>query len=268
MIIDTIHGIVQNANSHWFVHRNLLDAARFSTYLKDRGTRYVPLKDALQGTGEALTIDDSIAGAAAAARLARKYGHAVTLFLNGYNIEAGRPYFFSRLNVALDTRTVDKVDFENATYELCNLPSTEKFRRAVKRRLAEMGDEDQRQDFVTGISRLLKASEFNVPPYLAPIDRKEVQQLARLGVDIQNHGWTHTRVGSSPPDGLAKDIRRGREWLKATCDSAGQFFAIPNGDGLPVDKESPDYEEWFLLTGSKPQGRIGPGLVNRRIFVI
>jgi len=191
MIIDTIHGIVSNSNPHYFVHRNLLDAELFSAYLKNRSTRYLPLEYVLQGKGEALTIDDSIFAAAAAARQARKYGHSVTLFLNGYNIETGQPYFFSRLNVALDTRTVDTAVFENSSYELRDLATVERFREAVKRQLARMGDEDQRQEFVTEICGLLKASGSQVPPYLVPISRGEVHELASLGVDIQNHGWTY-----------------------------------------------------------------------------
>lgn len=268
MIIDTIHGIVPNSKPHLFVHRNLLDADLFCAYLKARSTRYVPLEKALEGEGEALTIDDSIAAASTAASVARRYGHAVTLFINGYNIETGRPYFFSRLNGALDSRTVETVKFEETTYHLRDLDTVEKFRCAVKQRLAVMGDEEQRQDFVTEIAALLQASESEVPPYLLPISQTEVVELANLGVDLQNHSWTHTRVGGLPPDQLAEDIRRGRQWIQRVCGSEAQYFAIPNGDGLPPFSESPDYKEWFLLTESKPEGRIRPGLVNRRTLVI
>ena len=91
----------------------------------------------------------------------------------------------------------------------------------------------------------------------------EVQELLDLGVEIQNHGWTHTRVGALDPVGHLADIRRGRDWLSATFGVPGDIYAVPNGDGMPVPGYFEACRAWLLLDAKTP-GRTSRGVVNRK----
>ncbi|HEY6138624.1 MAG TPA: polysaccharide deacetylase family protein [Thermoanaerobaculia bacterium] len=260
--IDATHGVVANADAGSLVHRQLLDAERFAAFLQAR-PRYVSVRDALAGKGDALTIDDATAAAADAARLARRYGHEVTLFVNGYNVESGAPYFFSRLAHALDTAKAERIRFAGTDYPLTSHPAKLRFRRAVKETLARIGSEDARQELVAEIVRLA-AGETTISPPLRALTLDELRELLDLGVELHNHGWTHVRVGALPPDEHAADIARGREWLRRSLGCDSDIFAVPNGDGLPPWPSSPHYSIWLLLEDRWGYGEIAPAVYNRR----
>jgi hypothetical protein len=268
MNIDTTHGIVENADAALFVHRNLLDSATFEQHLRTRPQAYHPLRSVLAGEGTALTLDDSTLAAANAAKMARRLGHAVTLFINGFHIAEGRPYFFSRLNVALDLTDMAVVNYEGTCWDLSERTGKEQFRKTVKKRLAAVGNESERDDVVTQIAALLGQKADRVPDHLRVISHDELRELVRLGIDIQNHGWTHSRVGSLSPEAHAEDIRKGREWLRATCGVEADLYAVPNGDGLPPGTGLQNCRAWFLLDDSKPGGEVSPGVYGRRTLVL
>src|SRR5262245_51689881 len=232
MFVDTTHGAVAAASPALFAHRNLLDLGGLETFLRRRARPYVPLAACLRGEGDAFTLDDSTRAAADAARLARRLGHAVTLFINGWNIQHATPYFFSRLNVALDNASVPLVRFRGAHHDLQGPGGKERFRALVKSRLARLGAEQDRQDLVSEVARRLGVEDLLVPDHLRPLTLAELKQLAAEGVDIQNHGWTHVQAGALPLPAHAADIRAGREWLRMHVGSEADAFAVPNGDGL------------------------------------
>lgn len=268
MSIDATHGIVVNANDEKFVHRNLLDAEGFAGYLRRRPRPYGPLLSAMMNHGDALTIDDSTVAAAQAARLARHLGHQVTLFVNGYNVVRKEPYFFSRLNSALDNASLQTIFFEGRAWNITDRHGKGHFRQAVKRRLSNIRDEAARDEFVTNIGRLLGQEDISVPPYLQVISEDELRVLKALGVDIQNHGWTHARIGSLSSEAHSEDIRLGREWLRDSCDVEAEYYAVPNGDGLPFWDNSPHYRAWFLLDDSRLSGEISPGVFGRKTLTL
>lgn len=262
--IDTTHGIVEAPRPDRFIYRNLLDRQRLADHFRRRTQPYVPLAEAIIQGGDAFTLDDSTVTAADAARLARAHGHAVTLFINGYNIVHAQPYFFSRLNVALDETDRKAVAYRGQNYDLSTTEGKERFRGVIKRQLSRLGQEEQRQALVTEVGKLLGLDSITVPPFLRPITLAELRGLVALGVDIQNHGWSHVRVGGLPPDEHAEEIRRGRAWLQQTCGIEADLFAIPNGDGLPFWRQSPHYRAWFLLATGIPLGEVAPGIYNRQ----
>jgi peptidoglycan/xylan/chitin deacetylase (PgdA/CDA1 family) len=268
MSIDTTHGIVSDANSELFVHRNFVDTARFTGYLRSRVRPYVSLRSAIKGKGDALTIDDSTVAAADAARLARKMGHEVTLFINGYNIALAKPYFFSRLSVLLDAVKEVTVTYNGKRFDMSAWRDKERFRKVLKKQLAVISREESRDGFVTEIGRLLGQYEIELPTYLQVMSYTALKDLVSLGVDIQNHGWTHSRIGSMPPEAHAADIRRGREWLRAACGIDAEFYAVPNGDGLPFWKKSSEYRAWFLLDARWPDGEVLPGVYGRTTLTL
>jgi len=76
-----LHGAVPGAGPTLLEHRFISDSGRLSRFLA-QSSRYVPLRDALEDKGAALTVDDATHAAADACAIARSYGHAVTLFVN------------------------------------------------------------------------------------------------------------------------------------------------------------------------------------------
>jgi hypothetical protein len=262
-MIDTLHGVRAGVSCALFVDRNLEELATVATYLDSRAP-YVSLAACLQGKGDALTVDDSTIASAAAARLARQKGHEVTLFLNGYNIEESVPYFFSRLNAILDATQLDEVDFEGRRCDLRTFAAKQQFRGAIKRRLSLMASERDRQNYVTRVGEGLQAENAVIPDFLRPISPEDVRELVELGVDIQNHGWTHVRPAALSPDECARDIQAGRAWLRDFSPAPADLYAVPNGDCLPPWESSPHYRAWFLLDERWPADNDGPTVFGRR----
>jgi hypothetical protein len=266
--IDTIHGVIAGADGARFTHGGLIDTERLVAQLRERERPYVPLAASLRGEGASLTIDDSTVAARDAARLARQHGHAVTLFLNGYNISERVPYHFSRLSAVLDSTELTSVYYEGYDHDLQTTSAKQRFRSLIKRRIDQIGADPDRQNFVSEIAVLLGVGETAVPRWLAPITIEDVRELAGSGVDIQNHGWTHTLVGALPPEEYAANIRRGRDWLCEVCGTKADFFAVPNGDGLPLWETSPHYSAWILLDPRRPFGELAPGVYNRGMLAL
>lgn len=263
MTIDAAHGVVSGAAKRLFAHRNLLDAARFEDYLRDR-EGYVQLSASISGGGDSLTFDDSTVAAANGARTARRYGHSVTIFVNGHNIERAQPYCFSRLNVALDEAKVEEIEYDGQYFDLKSYSAKQYLRMAVKKRLARLPDEDQRQELVTSVARLIGVECINVPSYLQPMTKSDLAELIIRGVDVQNHGWTHSTADSLSPDAHAYNIWHGREWLKRASGVEADLYAVPNGEGWPPWDTPAHYRAWFMLDESLPLGEIAPTVFNRR----
>ena len=268
MSIDAIHGVVAYPSNKKFVDRNLLDTEGFTDYLRKRTRPYCPLASAISGGGDALTLDDSTVAAAEAARLACCLGHAVTLFVNGYNIVMKKPYLLSRLNVLLDNTNLQTVRFEGQVWNISDLGGKQGFRRLVKSRLVRMRTEHARDQFVTAIGRLLYQEDICVPSYLQVITETELRELKSVGVDIQNHGWTHAPAASLTSETHSENIRRGREWLRHACSVEAEYYAVPNGNGLPPCEHSPHYSAWFLLDDRWPPGEIFPGVFSRTNLIL
>jgi peptidoglycan/xylan/chitin deacetylase (PgdA/CDA1 family) len=264
VVIEATHGVVPALDATRLTHVGLIETDMFIAQLRKRSRPYVSLDACLRGEGDALTIDDSTRAGLEAARLARKYGHEVTFFLNAYNIAEETPYFFARLSAALDITKAEIVAFEGDEYNLETVAGKQRFRAAVKGRLAQLGSDQDCQDFVSEIGLLLGIDEIVVPEWLRPITTAEVRELAAEGVAMQNHGWTHLLVGGLSPNAYADNIRRGREWLQDVCGAEADFFAVPNGDALPLWQTSADYRAWLMLDGKRRFGQLAPGVFNRR----
>jgi hypothetical protein len=262
-LIDTLHGVRAGVSAELFVDRNLEELSDVSAYLENR-VPYVSLSVCLEGKGDALTVDDSTIASAAAARLARHKGHEVTLFLNGYNIEESVPYFFSRLNAILDATSLNEIAFEGRNFDLRTFAAKQQFRGMVKRRLAVMASEQDRQNYVTRVGQQLQAENAVIPDFLRPISPADVRELVALGVDIQNHGWTHVRPAALSPGECARDIAAGRAWLRDFSPAPADLYAVPNGDCLPPWESSPHYRAWFLLDERWPADNDGPTVFGRR----
>jgi hypothetical protein len=250
-----MHGTVDRPVPFTFIHRNLLDQAAFAAHLASREMRYVDLVDALNGEGCALTIDDATHASADAALLARRFGHAVTIFVNPFNVVSQTPYTFSVLNALLDAASLrigrGKLSFRRYL----------RLRRNIKRRLLKVPSEEGRLALLDKIAGRLGVSSLTVTREGSSIDISTLDTLARAGVRIGNHSWTHVNLACLSREGAQREIQRGREWIEARYE-ATSAFAVPFGDLLPPFDISDT--TWLLNNSSLFSGFVGNQVLNRR----
>ena len=175
---------------------------------------FVPLANALAGRGVALTIDDAIRGAADAARLARRHGHAVTLFVNSGQVQSGAPHAFLVLNALLDGLDGRPCDFEGEAFSTVTVAHRQGLRARIKTRLCVIPDEQQRLDLVTTLASRWGVTGLDVPPHFHTLSRQDLVALRDAGVDLQNHGVSHADHRSLSGAQSAREIREGRAWLQ------------------------------------------------------
>ena len=245
-----------------FVYRNISDAAILDRVLATR-PKFVSLGEALAGGGDALTIDDATTASADAALLARKHGHAVTLFVNPGQIESGQTYSFLLMSVLLDQLTLRTVNLDGETFPFTNGKQKNALRERLKVRLRDMPGETDRIAWVRELATMWSAGSLRVPDYLKTITFDDLKSLIDSGVDIQNHGWLHDchRRLSAPESASA--ISAGREWLRGNLKVDARYFAVPFGDVMPPENVGLDCDCWLTVDDRLPPGKVDDEVWNR-----
>jgi peptidoglycan/xylan/chitin deacetylase (PgdA/CDA1 family) len=228
----------------------------------------VPLSDALQGKGAALTIDDGTAAAGQAALLARQYGHHVTLFVNPWECAQSRPYYFSYLDCLLDQTNADQISFHGHTWSLQSFAEKAEFKRLVKQELRSEASIDALYDLISDVASCLHIDNISVPEHLRPLNKNELLQLAAAGVSIESHHWAHVDPVAQNCNEFAEQFETARLWFENSFGS-GNYFAAPFGEFAPPERfRRTNDVTCFLLDECRPPGAIGPHLVNRSALVI
>ena len=242
-MIYATHGVIAHADYKRFAHRNLLDREAFKRHMQS--AHYVTLKDALQGLGDALTIDDGTRAAEDAVLIARECRQPVTLFINGLHTDTQLSYWFCRLSSALDETTASHASFDGVDFDLRS--GKDRFRQAVKDSLKRVGAEEDRQQRITDVARSLGIVWKTLPWHLNVIPENTVQALVDAGVDIQNHGWTHAHSESLTRDEHEVEIFKGRAYIREHGWSDGETYAVPYGYDLPRWETPQGYGVWLRL---------------------
>ncbi len=262
-MIYVTHGSVRDLDSLLFVHRNMVDEASYTDWLRTRNAPFVSLSEALQGRGDALTIDDGTMAAAQAAKIAVSGGHQVTLFVNPYHCESQAPYFFALLNTALDECRLSSVQWRDRVYMLDSRRGKKKFRAGVKHELRSLPSEALRSALVKDCLDALEMRNIEPPQHLRSLGTADVQELAGLGVSIENHAWTHGEFAALDPRQVGEEIDAARQWLKRNLSIDSEHFAVPFGATLPPNSGHANWKIWFLLTDDLPTGKLSKRLYNR-----
>lgn len=262
--IFCIHGIVEKRNKNNFLHRNMLDSNKFREYLSQRKTKFVSLDNALKGKGDALTIDDGTVAGASAAQMAVSLGHKVSLFINPFYIVNNQPYIFVLLNIILHSLDKNKVVFRGESFSIASFEEKKALRKIIKDCLAGYSAYAERlkilDDFIS--SNQIKLQKF--PCYLEVISIDYLRKLVQIGVDIQNHGWTHCNFLSLSVAEITQSIRQAKEWFISEIDYRTDYFAVPFGDVIPPSKNIlKEISYWFLLHNLLESGVIGEKIYNR-----
>lgn len=244
-MIYIAHGVVSDYFHYKFCHKYLLDLQKFENYLKNRLEKFVTLEEALNGKGDAFTIDDSTYASCDMAYLLKDYGHQVTIFINPYYIENKIDYWFLKVNYLLDNLFFKKITFQNKSYLLNRYQEKLLFRNSLKEAIAGLSTEEERQQVIEDIFKI-SMHDIDLPFYLKTITESEIFKLYQSGISIQNHGWTHRQLKNALEKDIEKEITLGKEWIKSKLEYDADFYAVPFGSTLPLNRFS-NYNYCFLF---------------------
>jgi hypothetical protein len=262
-----MHGIVDTVDRHKFGYRNMIARDQFMRLLTER-KQFVPLAEALRGRGTALTIDDGTAAAADAALLARECGHHVTLFVNPWECEEGRPYYFSYLSCLLDQTAEASISFRGQIYSLRSFAKKSECRRIAIQELRSQASVEDAYGLIAEIRSKLPVENIVLPQHLRPLTKNELSSLAAAGVSIESHHWSHVDPIAQSLQEFAEQFDRARCWI-ANSFGTGTYFAAPFGEFTPPERlRCASKTTFFLLDSRKPMGAVGPNLVNRGALAI
>ncbi len=261
--IFAMHGIVERPQADVFCHRNMLDTDRFCATLQSQ-QKFVPLPAALEGRGRALTIDDGTVAGARAALLARRFGHAVTLFINPWQVQDGRAYAFSWLNALLDQTREKNFSWYGQAFNLTTLKDRQRFRSVVKGSIRKHVLPEENYELIEGIRIRLAIDQVHIPDFLSCLSLKDLHKLRDAGVDIQNHYWSHLDPSAHPPAQFAIEFHKSRKWISDSLGISSKFFASPFGEFFPHrDFLVENNTICLLLHDGYPAGAVDRTTVNR-----
>jgi len=268
-MIYVSHGIIEELHLDKFCHRQLLDRYNFCQFLEQKQKKFVSIKDAINGYGDAFTIDDSTYASLEAAEMMRDYDHAVTLFINPFYIHEKLNYWFSILNYLLDKDLRPSVCLNNNHYPFSSFKERSTFRKILKSIICTLKTEEERQQYLSKFFNT-NINNITLPHHLTTINVEDLIRLKKIGVDIQNHGWTHRYMATASYDEVDEEIFKGKLWLKEKIQVEAEIYAAPFGDALPPKDCNYNLFEYWLLVDSRfeVEGRIGKKIYNRKTFKI
>lgn len=265
-MIYLMHGVVRPLSSKQFTHMWMLDAEQFESFLACRRP-FKTLATALEGGGDALTIDDATCAARDAALLARKYGHQVTLFVNSDIVQHSDPYYLHALTALIGAAT---------EHQLCRLPDhltpseirgdRAAIRGHLKHTIARIRGRGARKELIKSIADALNIQS-ETPGHLQTLRVNDLTRLIECGVHLENHGADHAHFSIYNDEEVKEQIRSCKIWLQDTFQAPARYFAVPFGDVLPrLEIPSPLASYWFLAQRALRPGYVGPAVYNRKVL--
>jgi hypothetical protein len=257
------HGVVEGCRDDRFEHKNLLDLGRFTEFLRS-ADKFIPLSAALEGRGKALTIDDATVASAHAAMLAREYGHAVTLFINPWQIESDRPYPASRMDGLLDRVNIDSFFWEGREFHLNCFEGKHELRMCFKQTIRRHTEPEQTRMLIEDIERTFGVHWNDIPGHMKCLSPSDIQNLRDNGVQIENHYWTHLDPAAHTADRFSEDFFKARHWLSNVLGVDSKYFASPFGEFLPpAELLKKSGTTCLLLHNELSPGVVEDSIVNR-----
>lgn len=259
-----MHGVVNRLKPDSCAQRGLFEAAQFIKHLRTRSRPYGDLYSAMGGKGDALTIDDATLAGCEAAKLARKHGHQVTLFINPGHIATRKPYAHILLSLMVDRTKLPRIVFQGNSFELYTFENKRTFREQLKQHVLTIAGEAALQKFVQLMAHRLKVADLAVPRPLQTASLAMLRQLRDKGVTIGNHGWSHAALGPLSVDAAREDIVAGRNWIRQKLGNDANAYAVPYGRQLPPFRSRLEaYRVWLMDFNLLTPGFVGPQIYNR-----
>lgn len=264
------HGIVKDHCINKHCHKYFLDLEKFEKYIRNRKEKYVSLNEAINGKGDAFTIDDSTYAALKAAKLLVKYNHKVTLFINPYYIVNNITYWCIIINYILDTNKLSELELRGKSYQCNSYTEQVVFISKLKEYVSSIPEESDRIAYISKVFNLdLSDIVDKMPDYLKTITEDDIVSALQDGVDIQNHGWSHRQLKYASLEEINREIFCGKNWLLEKFNIDSRYYAVPFGErSPPINYNFSDIDCWFLLLYNKAIGFNGSKIYNRYNFSI
>jgi Polysaccharide deacetylase len=258
--VHTFHGVLADWDGARLVDQLYVPRDVFTASIERSVKKYV----GVQGCGPddtALTVDDSTIAGAEACLIARQFGHEVTLFLNPHQIITQTPYFFTILNLAIDS-LAKRARRSDPNFSLRS-PRLRDLRSQMRNRLMRLSGaalESELHQFLSAWDLEMP----NVPQEHRPLDMAMLARLVAAGVQIGNHGWSHADIGSFAEGDLWDDISQAQQWLRDATGQQVDHYAVPFGLATPPDTVLRRLDGLCLLADAgRPLGKLASGVVNR-----
>jgi len=209
---------------------------------------------ALAGEGDALTIDDATFAGLNAALLARRYGHAVSWFVNGLNVERGLPYFPFQLSCMLDDSPREECSFAGKTWGLTTMVERRALRFQLKQTYMSISSHQEIDHLLQTFSRCVGVDPDHLDSALGTV-------TTAAGVELRNHGWDHLNPHVKPEVERLSEVQRNEEYLSFFRRAVTCIFAPPFGKFAGTASGAVNY---MLLADRKASNLKQGNVINRR----
>jgi len=229
------HGVIPAHNPDRISHALFLPQRLAIEHLSKRLTKYVSLERARHGEGDALTIDDATYAGFRLALLARQYGHAVSWFINGSNVERGLQYFPFQLSCMLDDTNSSTCFFDGSTWNLESIGGRRALRLRIKEVYMGLRNQEEIQKLMTTFAHCLRLpGSATIERALTTVTAGELAQAVSTGVDLQNHGWRHLNLRMLSDGERKVEVISNEEYLAQFRQATTCIFAPPFGQHVPM----------------------------------
>jgi len=243
--------------SHALFHPDWL----LALHLERRPAKYVSLAQALQGEGDALTIDDATYGGMRAALLALRYGHAVSWFVNGLHAAKGLPYFPFQLSALVDNTQRTDCSLDGCRWNLITPSDRRTFRQHLKGLYMRMSSAEEICELVERVAGSLEVSPGPLEQSLRTVTSADLALAANAGVDLQNHGWSHLNPLALSETERTVEAALNEDYLLRYRRNGIRVYAPPFGARVTLKSRVSDYI--LLADRNLRTGRISGGAFNR-----
>jgi peptidoglycan/xylan/chitin deacetylase (PgdA/CDA1 family) len=233
-MIYVTHGVVPCWSSERISHALFLPESRVARHLRLRRLKYVPLAQALDGEGDALTVDDATYGGLKLALLARRYGHAVSWFVNGSNVEHRKQYYPFQISFMLDATQVTECRFESRTWNLQEMAGRRALRLRIKEVYMRLCSQHEIEELIERLACCLHIDSAMMENSLTTVRPAELAQAVFAGVDLQNHSWSHLNPQVFSEDERTTDMLENEEYLSQFRQAVVRAFAPPFGQRVSL----------------------------------
>lgn len=260
-MIYVSHGTIDSWSSTRISHSLFLSESQAVQHLRSRQEKYVPLANALAGEGDALTVDDATYGALELALIARRYGHAVSWFVNGAHVEHNFPYYPFQISYMLDDTEMRVCRFDGRMWNVESLECRRALRRYVKDCYMQIGRQDEIGLLVEQLARDLQVDPLPVETALSTVNAQDLRRATTEGIELQNHGWSHLNPSGFSEEQYAAEVLKNEEYLALYRQTQTRVFAPPFGKQIEMPFVHADFA--LLADRSLMRGHRDGNLVNR-----
>ena len=234
-MIYVTHGVVSSYRSERISHSLCLPTSRAARHLQLRRKKYVPLAQAIAGHGDALTVDDATYAGLELALLARRFGHAVSWFVNGSHVENKIQYFPFQISSMLDTTRAAECRFEGQTWNLVSIAGRRALRGHIKHLYMSMRSQSEIEALIDRLAVAVDTTCKDAEKALRTVGPEQLAQAVLAGVDLQNHGWGHLNPEVLSEEECRAELRQNEDYLSQFRRAITPVFAPPFGQRAVLD---------------------------------